>query len=149
MGFETFLPGLVHPVALSQHGLQNHGITEWIVRTLLVLLSLQGLAKFSRHLCVLRGGYGYVALLARPEDGLHLDLHPSHVFPVVKLRQLPAPCVGCRKAGQEELSTPPEIYPAELPQPAESAQLLEHQVNCRSPEPDRGLPVISAAGPGW
>lgn len=61
-----------------------------------------------------------MALPARPEDGLRLDFHPSHVFAVVKLRQLLAPCVGCRKARQEKLSTPPEIYPAEPPPGQES-----------------------------
>lgn len=56
-----------------------------------------------------------MALLARPEDGVHLESHPSQEFPVAELRQLLVPCVGCRKARQEELSTPPEIHPAELP----------------------------------
>lgn len=56
-----------------------------------------------------------MALLARPEDGVRLEPHPSLVSPVAELRQLLAPCVGHRKDRQEELSTPPEIYPAELP----------------------------------
>jgi len=105
-GSETFLPGCAHLVARSRGGLSGHCCVS----------CHYSLGRTQRlHLCVLWGHHGYAALLARLEVGAHLESHPSRVSPVAELRQLLAPCVGHKKARREELLTPREIYPAELP----------------------------------
>lgn len=71
------------------------------------------LAKHGGYSCV---SFGEVTgVLAGPEAGVHFEPQPFQELPVAELRRLLAPCVGCRIVGQEELSTPSGIYPAELP----------------------------------